>query len=639
LELAHRQWLKAQGRPANPQEFLQQFFLLAHTALNQRSAETGTQAIASLVAIFFQDSQLHIAHSGDCRCYLLRGKSILHRTQDHSVAQLLVQRGKITEAEMISHPDKGRVLRSVGGNEWVEPETSTHSLKPTDRLLLCSDGLWERITPDEITQVAAQGNQAAIEHLVNLALQRGGKDTGNIELILLTPQPSLGCPAMMPRWIYAAVAALLVSLSALGIWSSQSSPVVETSPGHAAPQVVVASKEQRLTPVPITPPPGRELPPPPQRFEPKPVAPQAAPTAAAAAMPMPTAVVAPLPKPAAPVVAEIKLPTEPVKPLPKATLTVPRTIGFSQDTTLTNSLGMTLVYAGRDRLYFSVHETTAQQYARFTSAEPTAAKLRPDLQPDHPAAGVSYAQAVAFCRWLTQTERSTGRIGLEDAYALPTDVEWTQSASWRDLGPGFDYPWKGKRWPPSVAVANLGQALEANGLKIKTVNDGFDGPAPVGSFFSEEHHQSPHGLTDLAGNVAEWTSLPSFAGASALRGGGWTDTVATDFRSDQVSEARDGAARPDSGFRCVLRIAAKEPTLPQPVAPPPKVTAASQEKLPQALPPAAPMSETPQPTAPPPPAAPTPLAVPGCETRPDTCAEDGRPAAIAAAAAAAGGGS
>ena len=139
-----------------------------------------------------------------------------------------------------------------------------------------------------------------------------------------------------------------------------------------------------------------------------------------------------------------------------------------------------------DSFYIAVTETTNAQYARFLKATGHQAPLYwqdKNLNgPNQPVVGVTWDDAAAFCRWLTQV------TGVE--HSLPTEAQWEAAA--RGGLTGQLYPW-GDEAP------DAGGVLRANLRHDGTARDGFPFTAPVGSF-----PPNGYGLFDMAGNVAEW---------------------------------------------------------------------------------------------------------------------------------------
>jgi len=102
------------------------------------------------------DNKLSTLHIGDTRIYWISPNKLNWRSRDHSVIQMKLDRGEITEQQMGTHPDQGALTRSIGVGNKVNPSFKTHSQKLSkgDTLLLCTDGFWERISKNEIISLA-----------------------------------------------------------------------------------------------------------------------------------------------------------------------------------------------------------------------------------------------------------------------------------------------------------------------------------------------------------------------------------------------------------------------------------------------------------------------------------------------------
>jgi PPM family protein phosphatase len=134
-----------------------------------------------IVACTYGDS-LYTCHVGDVRAYLWRCGELRALTRDHSVVAELVAAGELTPDQARSHPAKNEVLQAVGMPDGFEPSINTASLDPGDRVLLCSDGLWESLSDQEISAiVGSEGSmrQIAIQ-LVDRANDNGGRDNTSV---------------------------------------------------------------------------------------------------------------------------------------------------------------------------------------------------------------------------------------------------------------------------------------------------------------------------------------------------------------------------------------------------------------------------------------------------------------------------
>src|SRR2546422_3614267 len=93
-----------------------------------------------------QDGYAHWSNVGDCRFYLLREGRVIARTRDDTLVQLLVDEGRIREEAIASHPERNRLLQTLGGYQAPRPAGASARLAKDDVLLLCSDGFWGPLT-------------------------------------------------------------------------------------------------------------------------------------------------------------------------------------------------------------------------------------------------------------------------------------------------------------------------------------------------------------------------------------------------------------------------------------------------------------------------------------------------------------
>ena len=250
----------------------------------------------------------------------------------------------------------------------------------------------------------------------------------------------------------------------------------------------------------------------------------------------------------------------------------------SKEQPFVNSLGMKFVPVpitggptSGQRVLFSVWETRVQDYAVF--AEETKREWpKPPFEqgPTHPAVKMSWADARAFCVWLTERERKAGRLGAVESYRLPSDHEWSCAVGIGEReeaaqAPGDKnckirdvWPW-GDQWPPPEKAGNYAgnemlPALAAGKFPwmkdvCKVYRDELAGTAPVGSFPANRL-----GLHDLGGNAAEWCedSPDGKMERRVQRGASWFDVdrnvMLASVRGDAPLELRDD----NFGFRCVL---------------------------------------------------------------------------------------
>ncbi len=224
--------------------------------------------------------------------------------------------------------------------------------------------------------------------------------------------------------------------------------------------------------------------------------------------------------------------------------------GVASLSTWTNTLEMRFIEGILPGVKVSAWETRVQDFQAFVTA--SEGKFSPaDFPQDgtHPVVGVSWQEAQAFCRWLTNAERASGKIASNAYYRLPTDREWSVLVGLAEEKTGTpreldeDHEWGhlwGVVWPAPQGVGNFGPDMEV---------DDFLWTAPVGSFAPNSW-----GLYDLAGNVWEWCEdwYDHNQRYRVLRGGGWrVETYRNHLATDRHAHRPD--ARVDCyGFRCVL---------------------------------------------------------------------------------------
>ncbi len=131
----------------------------------------------TLSAIVIVGSQGFIAHVGDSRIYLSRDGHIQQVTEDHTVFNELIKRGKLSREQIEKVQQKNAITRAVGVYERVEVDTLVMELIAGDTLMLASDGLHGYLeSPEELGGPLGLAGDASVKALIDLANDRGGKD-------------------------------------------------------------------------------------------------------------------------------------------------------------------------------------------------------------------------------------------------------------------------------------------------------------------------------------------------------------------------------------------------------------------------------------------------------------------------------
>lgn len=137
------------------------------------------------VIAVYSEGRVYMGNVGDSRGYLIKPDKIVQLTKDHSVVQDLKDQGLITEEEAKVHPYRNVITRCLGMQAEIEVDTFNIDLDVGDKVLMCTDGLTNLVSNDEMKEIATSSDdlEAICKKLVDTANERGGHD--NITVVLL----------------------------------------------------------------------------------------------------------------------------------------------------------------------------------------------------------------------------------------------------------------------------------------------------------------------------------------------------------------------------------------------------------------------------------------------------------------------
>ncbi|MDN4494195.1 Stp1/IreP family PP2C-type Ser/Thr phosphatase [Ureibacillus aquaedulcis] len=140
----------------------------------------------TLIAMLIDDSDCLIGHIGDSRVYYFTPDSVSLITRDHSYVNILVEYGEISEEEAANHPQKNFIVKSLGTESTIEPDFYELELEPATNVLICSDGLSNKLSTEEMAAILTLplSIDEKGKKLIQLANDSGGED--NISVILLS---------------------------------------------------------------------------------------------------------------------------------------------------------------------------------------------------------------------------------------------------------------------------------------------------------------------------------------------------------------------------------------------------------------------------------------------------------------------
>ncbi len=201
------------GSPA-PQQALRSAARRANAAVFEAAFEHGQNGMATtLTALALVGNEAIIAHIGDSRAYLVRRGEAEQITTDHSQVAEMLRRGLLTPGQAANHPARSVLTRCVGMAPAVSVDLIRRPFVRGDVFVLCSDGLWDMVSRQEIGEAAggitvdSPASDAAriLEQLVDMALSRGAPDNVTAMIVLALGDPSANVPknsqGIFRRWI------------------------------------------------------------------------------------------------------------------------------------------------------------------------------------------------------------------------------------------------------------------------------------------------------------------------------------------------------------------------------------------------------------------------------------------------------
>lgn len=211
-------WIEDRRDDPEPGPVIREALLGASDAVAAVAALRGVPSAGSTAVVAWtRGNQVWMGWVGDSRYYRFQGREIIGRSIDHTRVAEMIAHGILNEAEAKAHPDAHILTRALGGGRglaeaggptvWDKPQL----LQPGDTLLLCSDGLFDLVTDQEIPEIIAECDLAtACSRLIETANERGGHD--NISVIVACwdrvavpalppppPPPPTPLPSLEPR--------------------------------------------------------------------------------------------------------------------------------------------------------------------------------------------------------------------------------------------------------------------------------------------------------------------------------------------------------------------------------------------------------------------------------------------------------
>ena len=179
-----------------PEADMEEVLQLAVQSANERVYETQKQKPecrgmgSTLTVLTFLKDRYYLAQVGDSRAYLFRDNALSQLTQDHSVVWSLFESGILTKDELTRHPQKNLITRSIGTHAEVEIDLFEGDTAEGDIYLLCSDGLTDVLSDQDILDIIIDNNQNPQEiaaKLISEANLGGGPDNVTAVVVYIAP--------------------------------------------------------------------------------------------------------------------------------------------------------------------------------------------------------------------------------------------------------------------------------------------------------------------------------------------------------------------------------------------------------------------------------------------------------------------
>jgi serine/threonine protein phosphatase PrpC len=175
VETARIAFEKADGIFEDPRAALEEICREADRKIRQLGESPKLSPKSTIAMVYLDGKTAHGVHVGDSRVYRLRAGRIQERTRDHSMVQILFEQGEVSEDDMGTHPDQGRLLRALGSGEDLKVSHWVGRLAIGDAFLLCTDGFWERTKSKEIEEFFQRKPTAEnLKLMVGEAVRRNG---------------------------------------------------------------------------------------------------------------------------------------------------------------------------------------------------------------------------------------------------------------------------------------------------------------------------------------------------------------------------------------------------------------------------------------------------------------------------------
>lgn len=172
---------------SSPLDFIPEIFYNSCKKVYEESKKMddyeGMGTTMSMVIINKKTRAFYIGNVGDSRVYIVRKGEIFQITEDHSLVNEMYKKGQISKSELSTHPQRNVLTKALGTCERTDPDFFKETLEGIDYIILCTDGLSNYISDNEILKYIINSKDDPATELIEEAKKRGGSD--NISVIII----------------------------------------------------------------------------------------------------------------------------------------------------------------------------------------------------------------------------------------------------------------------------------------------------------------------------------------------------------------------------------------------------------------------------------------------------------------------
>ena len=188
VQEVHRSWNASMDREKTDQVLRGAVKLANFTVFDQAQQFAEFDGMGTtLVAVLVRGRKVTTVNVGDSRAYSIDADGIHQITTDHSLVQMMVERGEITQEQARTYPGKNLITRAIGTEPIVECDIFHREAARGDFLLLCSDGLSNTMDEQEMLFEVVHGvkKEHCCQRLLNIAKNRGAPDNVTSVLVMI----------------------------------------------------------------------------------------------------------------------------------------------------------------------------------------------------------------------------------------------------------------------------------------------------------------------------------------------------------------------------------------------------------------------------------------------------------------------